>query len=72
MARRQTVTAGSRRSRGCLVAAKTPMSGYQGWVERCFLRCVVVVGAVAWLSLVLAELGRLRVGLLLCCSPSAR
>ena len=41
------------------------MSGYQGWVERCFLRCVVVVGAVAWLSLVLAELGRLRVGLLL-------
>ena len=41
------------------------MSGHQRGVERWFLRCVVVVGAVAWLSLVLAELGRLRVGLLL-------
>ena len=38
--------------------------GDAAWVERWFLRVALGVGAAAWLGLVIAELGRLRAGLL--------
>lgn len=38
--------------------------GGTAWVERWFLRAALAVGAAAWVGLLIAELGRLRVGLL--------
>ena len=43
----------------------TPVTGSTAWIERWFLRVALGIGSAAWLALVLAELGRLSLGLLL-------
>ena len=40
-------------------------AGGTAWVERWFLRVALGIGVAAWLGLLIAELGRLRLGLLL-------
>ena len=43
----------------------SPVAGSTAWTERWFLRLALGIGAAAWLGLLLAELGRLHLGLLL-------
>ena len=42
-----------------------PVTGSTAWIERWFLRVALGIGSAAWLGLLLAELGRLSLGLLL-------
>lgn len=54
----------SRAVPGAGASAAPPGVGGTAWVERWFLRVALGIGAAAWLGLVIAELGRLRAGLL--------
>ena len=46
------------------------VAGETAWTERWFLRAALGIGAAAWLGLLLAEMGLLRVGLLLAVSAA--
>ncbi len=52
-------------------AGPPPGARETAWTERWFLRAAFGIGAAAWLGLLLAELGLLRVGLLLGVSAAA-
>ncbi len=61
MTERRPVSAGTTSGGGARAASATEGTA---WIEHWFLRVALGIGVAAWLALLIAELGRLRLGLL--------